>query len=98
MVLPERCTSAVLCFQENFRRIRATGDGHCLFRSLSFNEWGDDNKHVEMRRMIVAYVVEHWEEEKSTVQATYFDQYKTCTDYATGMGDEKKAQYGTEYE
>jgi hypothetical protein len=33
-----------------------TGDGNCLFRSLSDQIWGDPERHLEMRRVICEHI------------------------------------------
>lgn len=36
-----------------------TGDGNCLFRALSDQLYGSEDKHAEVRRRCVAYLLEH---------------------------------------
>ncbi|KAM3721135.1 Ubiquitin carboxyl-terminal hydrolase [Dirofilaria immitis] len=62
------------------------GDGNCLFRALAFYFAGSDNEHSRVRKCIVEFEAEHWNEFATLKVAamlnvdvwTYYDQRWIC--------------------
>ncbi|KAL7299504.1 hypothetical protein TKK_0007588 [Trichogramma kaykai] len=91
----------LIVYKNHFYREKAmTGDGNCLFRCLAENEWGCAGRHAEMRKIIVNFVLENWDENMQ--QWVYFssmeiDQNLTSPDdYLQYMG--KDGVYGQNLE
>ena len=42
--------------ESTFREIKVKGDGNCFFRCLSFHLFGDENRHCDIRKNIVAFM------------------------------------------
>ncbi|AKN80590.1 VP80 [Perigonia lusca single nucleopolyhedrovirus] len=63
-----------------------TGDGSCLFRSISFAMYNTEERHLEVRRQIVDYVFNNWSDYGFTTM-----DWKTNNERAYNSADEYRA-------
>lgn len=49
----------------DLKLIPVSGDGNCMFRTLSYGLYGTDAFYAEIRHQIVSHVVANFEEEKN---------------------------------
>lgn len=45
--------------------VGVVGDGNCLFRSISKARFGSENQHRSVRKEIIKYVEDHWQDDLS---------------------------------
>ena len=62
-----------------------TGDGACLFRSLSFVMYDTQLMAREVRELIVRHVVENWEEFSIMSHDSEGDNYTSSAEYFVHM-------------
>lgn len=61
------------------------GDGACLFRSLSYLMYGNEDMECEVREKIVQYVKEYWDEFSGFTDDGCGDNYSTLEEYCAHM-------------
>uniref|UniRef100_A0A8D9E7B6 OTU domain-containing protein n=1 Tax=Cacopsylla melanoneura TaxID=428564 RepID=A0A8D9E7B6_9HEMI len=65
--------------------INIRGDGACMFSSLSYLMYGEDNRAQEVRRQIVQYICRNWRRFKPFTMLESGDPYKTKAQYLESM-------------
>ena len=87
-------------FKDSISQLRVipiTGDGNCLFRSLSYGYYGSEEEHKSIRKEIVHYVTNNWEDFVEQLSATCVEnRYISAEDYEKRMS--KDGEYGTDFE
>lgn len=75
--------------------ISIIGDGNCLFRSLSYFIFNNQNEYKKLRYLIVKNVVQNWENYKHFIigNNSFNSTIKSKKDYYTLMSKDK--QYGS---
>jgi len=73
---------------ENFEVIPIIGDGNCLFRAISHCLHGTEDKHTEIRSIVVDNVTKKWRAYKNYIigDQSYGQTIRTVTDYKRLMG------------
>lgn len=61
------------------------GDGACLFRAISFVLYDTQDKAQEVRKKIVTYVINHWEDYSIMSQDSDGNNYRSSADYFIDM-------------
>jgi len=61
------------------------GDGACLFRAVSFGLYDTQDKAQEVRKKIVTYVTNHWEDYSIMSHDSDENNYRSSADYFTDM-------------
>ena len=75
----------------------AKRDGNFLFRCFSYYLYETEELHLDVRRNIVKFTIENWDEEQELVKSTCVEKvYKNAEDYEKYMGANN--QFGTDYE
>ncbi|XP_031789413.1 uncharacterized protein LOC116415698 [Nasonia vitripennis] len=69
---------------EEFRLREIYGDGNCMFRAISFILWGTENRHRQLRSLVVNHIEDTWRELRPYVLAEW--NVSSPSVYANFMG------------
>lgn len=78
---------------------KVKGDGNCLFRSLSYALYYNEDQHVDLRNQVVKFTLNNWSQFKDQLNILHsqFNRlFETKESYKEYMGENGK--YGTDFE
>ena len=83
------------CLGLRFNHRRIGGDRNCLFRSVAFWVYNDENDHDRVRSEVVSYARDRWNVLGTMVKLCY-PQCRSAHDYVMFMGELRV--YGGQFE